>query len=168
VEVTLAATADCKGITAVGLPNHDVELTPFSVEVACGRLQAFAAATGQDDPVYSDVAAAHAAGYPSLPVPPTFLFCLEMEGPKPMEAYERLGIDYAHVLHGEQHFRYHRMAFAGETLRFAPRISDRYEKKGGSLKFFVRRTRVEAEDGSAVADLRSVFVVRDPRRGTPA
>lgn len=150
------------------LSNNDVDLTPFSVEVERGRLRAFSRITGQDDPVYSDVAAAQTAGFPSLPVPPTFLFCLEMEGPKPMEMHERLGIDYSHLLHGEQHFRYHRMAFAGETLRFAPRITDQYQKKGGSLKFVVRETRVEGEDGTAVADLRSVFVVRDPGRGMPA
>jgi hypothetical protein len=148
------------------LENSD--LTPFSVEVEPGRLRTFARATGQDDPVYSEVAAAQAAGYPSLPVPPTFLFCLEMEAPNPMEVYERLGIDYAHVLHGEQHFLHHRMAFAGETLRFAPRITDQYQKKGGSLKFVVRETRVEGHDGTAVADLRYVLVVRDPKRDTCA
>ena len=152
----------------MGLSSNDVDLTPFSVEVECGRLRAFSRVTGQDDPVYSDVAAALTAGYPSLPVPPTFLFCLEWEGPQPMKMYERLGIDYSHVLHGEQHFRYHRMAFAGETLRFAPRITDQYQKKGGSLRFLVRETRVEGEDERAVADLRSVYVVRDPRQGTPA
>src|SRR5512140_3724000 len=148
--------------------NKSPDLTPFSVEVERGRLRAFARATGQDDPVYSELAAAQGAGYPSLPVPPTFLFCLEMDAPNPMEVYERLGIDYARVLHGEQHFVYHRMAFAGETLHFAPRITDRYQKKGGSLDFIVRQTRVEGHDGTAVADLRCVLVVRDPQGDTPA
>jgi hypothetical protein len=143
---------------------HEVELTPFSIVVDCGRLRAFAAATGQDDPVYSDPAAAQTAGHPSLPVPPTFLFCLEMDGPEPMETFERLGIDYSRVLHGEQHFGYHRLTFAGETLRFVPRITDQYWKKGGSLRFLVRETRVEGSDGAAVADLRSVFVVLDAGR----
>lgn len=148
--------------------HQNLDLTPFSVEVERGRLRTFARATGQDDPVYSDVAAAQAAGYPSLPVPPTFLFCLEMEAPNPMEVYERLGIDYAQVLHGEQHFLYHRVAFAGETLHFAPRITDQYPKKGGSLEFVVRETRVEGHDGTAVADLRCVLVVTHPRRDTRA
>ena len=58
--------------------------------------------------------------------------------------------------------------FAGEALRFAPRIIDRYQKKGGSLKFVVRETRVEGQDGTAVADLRCVLVVRDPKRETCA
>lgn len=138
-------------------------LTAFSVEVERGRLRTFAKATGQDNPMYWDEAAAQAQGHPSLPVPPTFLFCLEMEGPNPLEIFERLGVNYAHVLHGEQHFVFHRLAHAGETLHFRPRIADLYEKKGGALGFIVCETRVEASDGAAVADLRSVLVVRQPQ-----
>jgi len=138
-------------------------LTPFSVEVERGRLRAFAKATGQENPVYWDETAAHARGLPSLPLPPTFLFCLEMESPNPMEVFERLHINHAHVLHGEQHFVYHRLAFAGETLRFKPRIADVYERKSGALGFIAWETRVEGSDGKAVADLRSVMVVRPPR-----
>jgi acyl dehydratase len=80
-------------------PSNDaIDLTPFSVDGDGARLQAFARATGQDDPVYSDPAAARAAGHPSLPVAPTFLFCLEMQGPAPMEMYERLGPITRHTL----------------------------------------------------------------------
>lgn len=42
----------------------------FDVLVEKGRLRFFAKATGQTDPVYSDEAAARAAGHPGLPVPP--------------------------------------------------------------------------------------------------
>ena len=55
----------------------------FSVPVETGRLRFFAKAMGQTDPVYTDEAAAQAAGHPGLPVPPTFFFCLEMESPDP-------------------------------------------------------------------------------------
>lgn len=137
------------------------DLTPFDLEVDPARLGSFAQATGQDDPVYRDPGSARAAGHPALPIPPTFLFCLSM-GPHPMEVYERLGVQFAHVLHAEQHFVYHRLAFAGETLRFKPRIADLFEKKGGALEFIVWETRVEGEDGAAVADLRSVMVVCQP------
>ena len=136
------------------------KLTPFSVEIEKGQLRAFAKATGQTDPVYLDENAARAAGHRSLPIPPTFLFCLEMASPRPQEVYALLGIDYARVLHGEQHFVYHHPVFAGDTLSFAPVITDIYDKKDGALGFVVWETRVEAEDGTPVADLRSVMVVR--------
>lgn len=136
------------------------KLTPFTVEVEKGQLRSFARATCQADPIYLDENAARAAGHRSLPVPPTYLFCLEMASPNPQEVYALLGIDYARVLHGEQHFVYHQPVFAGDTLSFAPIISDIHDRKDGALEFVVWETRVQAEDGTHVADLRSVMVVR--------
>ena len=66
----------------------------FEVLVEKGRLRFFAKATGQTDPVYTDEAAACTAGHPALPVPPTFLFCLEMESPDPAAIRNLLGMDY--------------------------------------------------------------------------
>ena len=137
------------------------ELPPFQVDVEKGRLRFFAKATGQDDPVYTDEDAARAAGHPGLPVPPTFFFCLEMESPNPAAVRELLDIDYRRLLHGEQGFTYHRMAYAGDTLSFRQRIEDIYDKKNGALEFVVRETRVSNQDGKHVADLRSVLVQRN-------
>jgi acyl dehydratase len=136
-------------------------LPAFQVEVEKGRLRFFAKATGQDDPVYTDEAAARAAGHPGLPVPPTFFFCLEMESPNPAAVRELLGIDYRRLLHGEQGFSYHRLAHAGDTLTFRQRIEDIYDKKGGALEFVVRKTSVTNQRGEPVADLRCVSVIRN-------
>ncbi len=136
-------------------------LPPFNTIVEAGRLRFFAKATGQDDPVYTDETAARAAGHPALPVPPTFLFCLEMDSPRPAAMRELLGIDIARVLHGEQGFVYHAMAHAGDELRFEPRIADIYAKKGGALEFVVRETRVTDRAGRLVAELRATTVVRN-------
>lgn len=136
-------------------------LAPFSVPVEAGRLRFFAKATGQTDPVYTDPAAARAAGHRDLPVPPTFLFCLEMDSPNPAAIRELLGLDYRRLLHGEQQFTYHAMAHAGDVLTFEPRIEDIYDKKGGALEFVVRRTRVTNQHGALVAELRAVTVMRN-------
>ena len=133
----------------------------FSVAVEKGRLRFFAKATGQTDPVYTDEAAAQAAGHPGLPVPPTFFFCLEMESPDPAAIRNLLGLDYRRVLHGEQGFTYHRMAYAGDVLTYEQRIEDIYDKKGGALEFVVRKTRVTNQRGEHVADLRSITVQRN-------
>ena len=133
----------------------------FSVAVEKGRLRFFAKATGQTDPVYTDEAAAQAAGHPGLPVPPTFFFCLEMESPDPAAIRNLLGLDYRRVLHGEQGFTYHRMAYAGDVLSYEQRIEDIYDKKGGALEFVVRKTRVTNQRGEHVADLRSITVQRN-------
>jgi acyl dehydratase len=136
-------------------------LAPFSVPVEAGRLRFFAQATGQTDPVYTDTAAARDAGHRDLPVPPTFLFCLEMEGPNPAAIRELLGLDYRRLLHGEQQFSYHAMAHAGDVLTFEQQIDDIYDKKGGALEFVVRLTRVSNQHAQLVAELRSVTVMRN-------
>jgi acyl dehydratase len=136
-------------------------MPPFQVEVEKGRLRFFAKATGQSDPVYVDEEAARAAGHPGLPVPPTFLFCLEMESPNPAAIRELLGMDYRSLLHGEQGFTYHAMAYAGDTLTYRQRIADIYDKKGGALEFVVRLTSVSNQRDEPVAELRCVTVVRN-------
>lgn len=132
----------------------------FSVDVEAGRLRQFAKAIGETDPSYSQQEAAQAAGLPALPVPPTFLFCLEMESPDPAAIRNLLGLDYRRLLHGEQGFTYHQMAFAGDRLTFEQRIDDIYDKKGGELEFVVRTTTVTNQHGALVAELRAVTVQR--------
>ncbi|MNP81706.1 hypothetical protein D3C76_1801440 [compost metagenome] len=71
-----------------------------------------------------------------------------------------MGFDLGRILHAEQQFNYHRMAFAGDVLTFETRIADVYEKKGGALQFVVQETRVTNQDGEHIADLRSSLVQR--------
>jgi acyl dehydratase len=136
------------------------QLPTFLVTAEAGQLRFFAKATGELNPVYFDEQAARDAGHPALPLPPTFLFSLEFQIPS--NAWrDELGIVTARILHGEESFRYHRMAYAGDTLRFDVRIADIYDKKGGALEFVVRETRVTNQHGEHVADLRSVLVQRN-------
>jgi acyl dehydratase len=136
------------------------ELPGETLLVTRSRLRSFARATGQDDPVYTDVDAAQQAGHRDLPVPPTFLFSIELEAPDPFRSLADLGVDLRAVLHGEEEFRYHRMAYAGDELTARSRFTDIYEKKGGALQFLVKETAVTDQDGALVATLRSTTVIR--------
>lgn len=142
------------------------ELPASTLTVDAGRLRFFAKAIGETNPVFTDDAAAKAAGHEALPVPPTFLFSIELENPDPFAWLAHLGIDLRTVLHGEQRFHYHSVAHAGDTLTARPRITDVYSKKGGALEFVVKQTDVTRVDGTAVAELTSVIVIRNP--GAPA
>ena len=133
---------------------------PFAVEVEKGRLRLFAKAIGETDPIYRDEQAARAAGYPSLPMPPTYLFCLEMERTDPYDWFHALGIPLGQVLHGEQSFTYHRTAHAGETLTFSAQLLDIYEKKNGALQFLVQRNFVTDATGQPVAEFDRTIVIR--------
>jgi acyl dehydratase len=131
-----------------------------SAEVEKGRLRFFAKAIGETDPIYTDETAAKAAGYASLPVPPTFISCLQGEGRDLVEMLNIYGFDLGRILHAEQAFVYHATAVAGDTLTFVTRVVDVYEKKGGALQFVVNETRVTNQDGLHIADVRSTLVQR--------
>jgi acyl dehydratase len=138
------------------------QLPATTLTVDAGRLRFFAKAIGETNPLYTDVEAAKAAGYADLPVPPTFLFSIELENPDQFRWVVDQGIDPRFVLHGEQSFTYHSIAHAGDTLTATPRIVDVYSKKGGALEFIVKSTAVTRADGFAVADLETIIVVRNP------
>jgi acyl dehydratase len=146
---------------AIGL-----RLAPISMDIERGRLAAFARATGQRDPVYADLDAAKNAGHRDVPVPPTFLFAIELEDPDPFQWIRDVGIDLNYVLHGAQHYAYHRLAYAGERLTATSTITDVYSKKGGALEFVVKQTAITDESGGPVADLISTIVVRNPGVGS--
>ena len=138
-------------------------LSPHTAIIERGRLQFFAEAIGETDPRYSEIDAAVEAGYPDLPVPPTFLFGLKLDKPDPMAWLVELGIDPRLVLHGQQRFEYATMAFAGDELLLEPRITDVYEKRGGALEFIVVDTEVTRQ-GERIATLTDTVVARHPER----
>ncbi|WP_428313046.1 MaoC family dehydratase N-terminal domain-containing protein [Hydrocarboniphaga sp.] len=124
------------------------------------RLQFFAKAIGETDPIYRDSEAAKAAGYADIPAPPTFLFAAELDSGTTFTLLEQLKIPLAKLLHGEQSFTYHRAACAGDTVTVRSRISDIYDKKGGALEFVVKTARATNQRDELVAELRSVLVCR--------
>jgi len=134
-----------------------MKLPVYKATAEAGQLRFFAKSIGETNPIYIDESAARDAGHPGLPLPPTFLFSLEFQIPS--NAWrEELGIITSRILHGEESFKYHRMAYAGDTLQFETRIADIYDKKNGALSFVVRESRVTNQRGEHIADLRSVLV----------
>ncbi|WP_332750250.1 MaoC family dehydratase N-terminal domain-containing protein [Hydrogenophaga sp.] len=136
------------------------QLKPSVLTVDRTRLQFFAKAIGEKDPVYLDPAAAKAAGYADVPAPPTFLFAAELDSGANDQLLTDLDIPLAKLLHGEQSFRYHRPVCAGDTVTMQSTITDIYDKKGGKLEFAVKDSKVTNQRSELVAELRTVLVVR--------
>jgi acyl dehydratase len=136
------------------------QLKPSVLMVDRTRLQFFAKAIGEQDPVYSDAAAAQAAGYPDVPAPPTFIFAAELDSGANEQLLADLDIPLAKLLHGEQSFRYFKPVCAGDTVTVQSTITDIYDKKGGKLEFVVKDSRVTNKKVELVAQLRTVLVVR--------
>lgn len=136
------------------------QLTPSELMVDRTRLKFFAKAIGENDPVYSDLATAQAAGYADLPAPPTFLFAAELDSGANDQLLADLGIPLSKLLHGEQSFRYLKPVCAGDTVTVQSTITDIYDKKGGQLEFVVKDSTVVNQRAERVAELRTVLVVR--------
>ena len=97
-----------------------------------------------------------------MPIPPTYLFCLEMiDHEHPYALLEALSIDIARILHGEQKFVYRAPVYVGDSLTFVSSIADVQQKKGGALTMIDMTTRVANQRGETVADCVRVVVVRN-------
>lgn len=140
-----------------------LELPTVTFEVEKGRLRFFAEAIGETRPEYLDEAAARAAGYRSLPAPPTFLMAADFDAGTMSTMLDTLGVPIGRILHGEQSFTYHAPVCAGDVLSVESRISDIYSKKGGALEFIVKDSLLKDAQGKAVVEARSVIVVRNPQ-----
>jgi len=137
------------------------QLPPSELLIERGRLQFFARSIGETDPMYTDLAAARAAGYPDLPAPPTFVFAAELESGAVTSLLETLELPIQKILHGEQGFTYLKPVCAGERVTVRSKIADIYEKKGGALEFVLKSSEARNSSGELVAELRSLLVCRN-------
>jgi len=132
--------------------------------VEAEAVRRFAQAIGETDPVFFDETAARAAGYRSLPIPPTYAFCLKhLGGSAPDGALRALGVEggSGKLLHAEQAFEYLEPICAGDELCFSEHVADVYDKKGGALTFVVLETQVADAAGRVLALIRHTEVIRN-------
>jgi acyl dehydratase len=85
-------------------------------EVSRVKIAEFADAIGDRNPVYTDRAAAQAAGHPDVIAPPTFAIVISMAASRRVIDDPGLGLNYAMVVHGEQRFEYSRQLRAGDVV----------------------------------------------------
>lgn len=85
-------------------------------EVGREKIREFAAALGEDNPVYTDPEAARAFGHPDVLAPPTFVFLISFAAAQEVVRDPQLGLDYDRVVHGDQRFEYARPVVAGDLL----------------------------------------------------
>ena len=121
----------------------------FGVEA--GKVEEFARAVGDDDPVYRSADAAAGRGLPAIPAPLTF--------PR-VSSFARyrvgrfdLGFDPKFVLHGEQRYEYERPLYVGDVLRGDTTLTDVYRRdgrRGGPMTFAEFATEYRTADGECV------------------
>lgn len=135
---------------------------PTQARVEPGRLRFFLETLGETNPIYREDAAAREAGFAARPIPPTYLFCLEMiDNDERFAILDALKVDIGRILHGEQKFVYRAPVQVGDELTFQSRITDVQQKKGGALTMIEITAGVTNQRGERVADCIRVVVVRN-------
>jgi acyl dehydratase len=137
------------------------EFPSFSVDVEKGRLRLFAQSIGETNPIYTDESAAKAAGYATIPAPPTFMFSVDLEGPELLPILVLLDLDIGKVLHGSQDFEYLGQIYAGDCITQQCKIVDIFDKKGGALEFVVQESNYTNQNDELVGRAQQTLVYRN-------
>jgi acyl dehydratase len=127
-------------------------------EVSRVKIAEFTDAIGDPNPLYRDLAAAKAAGYPDVIAPPTFPIVIAMLASRQLIGDPELGLNYAMVVHGEERFTYSRPLRAGDVVTARATISA--IRQAGSLTLVTTETELRAADGEHVCTAVSVVVER--------
>ena len=136
------------------------EYPPVDFDVTQGGIVAFAGAIGDATPVFWDGESAREAGYAAEIAPPTFSTIPQIEKATEVAHDPGLGLDWAHVLHGDQEFEWNEPLLTDRTYSAITSIVDIRGRP--PLEFLVIETRVENPDGRAVVRARSTLIARDP------
>jgi acyl dehydratase len=129
-------------------------------QVGREKVREFAAAIGDANPAYTDVAAARALGHPDLVAPPTFAIVVSMHAAHQVVMDPALGLDYTRVLHGDQRFSYVRPIFAGDELSVVVTV-EKIRLMAGN-EFITTRADISTTEGELVCSAYSTLVARAP------
>ncbi|MFC4062286.1 MaoC family dehydratase N-terminal domain-containing protein [Planomonospora corallina] len=126
-------------------------------EVSRVKIREFAAAIGDNSPIYRDREAAQAAGHPDVVAPPTFPIVFSLAGGS-LLADPDLGLNFAMVVHGEQRFQYQRPIYAGDELVSVSTVTD--IRSVGRNEFITVRSDVTTVGGEPVCTTYNTIVER--------
>jgi len=118
---------------------------------AAGRekVREYAAAVGETNPLHFDVDAARQAGHADVVAPP--MFAVVYAGPSVMQGLfdPELGIDFSHLVHGSQEFRWGPLVVAGDEIVTTTAVKDISDR--GEFSFYVFETRSDNQRGETVS-----------------
>jgi acyl dehydratase len=121
---------------------------PHAYRVARDRVQAYARAVGETNPLHLDLDAARAAGHPDLVAPPMFAAVYCAAAIHAALTDPALGIDLAMLLHGGQEFSWGELVHAGDEITTAVELAEASERVG--LVFYRFRSRSVNQRGEQV------------------
>ncbi len=139
---------------------------PFSFTIERGKIHELAAAIGDENPIYHARAAAEAAGYSDVPLPPTAPTMFTFWGNTQLwEQLASVGINVQRILHGEEEYEYLAPLAPGDTLTGVTTIvsaRSRRGRDGSSMDLITTETRYTNQHQQHVLTAKSMFVVNEP------
>jgi acyl dehydratase len=142
----------------VGTSYEPVE--PY--EVSREKIRELAAAIGDENPAYSDPDTARAFGLTDVVAPPTFLAVITIRAC--LKVVEGLGLDFSHVVHGDQRFLHHIPVCPGQVLHCVVTI-DAIRALGDSDILTLRTEVTEHGVGTSISTVTATLVVRSVELG---
>jgi acyl dehydratase len=107
-----------------------------SFEVDAARIEQYASAVGEQNPIYHDPEAAKAAGFRGQVAPP--MFCVVYSAPAlgPAIMDPDVGINLPAMVHGGQEFEWGEPVCAGDRITTVATCKEIYEKDGRGFYVF--------------------------------
>jgi acyl dehydratase len=149
-------------MTDPGLVGLRIDEVEFPVEE--GKIREFAAAVGDPNPIYRDREAARAAGYPSIPVPPTFSI-VAAHWRDQAAMVERLGLDLRRIVVGEAQWDYLVGVYAGDRLsgaRIVKEVVERAGRRGGRMTMITIESELRNQHGELAIRQRDLVIELGP------
>ena len=121
------------------------------------KVREFARAVFSTDPRSVDLDAAHAAGAADLVAPPTFVAIVQQAALDRLLGDSSTGIEFDHVVHGEQRFAYAREIVAGDELTGTIAVTA-LRGLGDSTMLMATTTIADASGATIVTATATIFV----------
>ena len=143
----------------------DSRLTVKGLQVEGGKVEEFARALRDDDPVHRDADAAADHGFEGVPAPLTFTRTSAFPRYRPPGVDGTYGFDLGfreeYSVHGEQAYEFERPLLVGTVLSGDTTLEDLYQRegsRGGTMTFAVYETEFRDRDGELVVTSRSTSI----------
>ncbi|NWJ47675.1 MAG: MaoC family dehydratase N-terminal domain-containing protein [Chloroflexi bacterium] len=113
-------------------------LSVFTYHIEPVKIKELAEALGDSNPIYYDLHAAVEAGYPKIPISPTFPILFGFwDHEDGFSILENLNIPMSSMLHGEEEYTYLAPVYAEDTITGTVRMTKVDEKQGSTGPFEV-------------------------------
>jgi acyl dehydratase len=133
---------------------------PTVYAVGREKIREYAYAVGETEPVHLDLDAARAAGHADLVAPPMFAVVYASRAVAGPLLDPEVEIDFAHLVHGGQEFRWGPLVIAGDEITTTATIADISDRRG--LHFYVFATESVNQRGETVCSGVWSNIVRPP------